>query len=393
MTQSLRVAVFTFVVSFALLLVRETGHCARPDAKLVVRIEKASVTRKGDRIVIQATGMGRTAAAIRGGGQLLPRGQKHEPKDGLLEYDLYYVPPRDYSGDKLKAVKASFVESNVPPGVKGVRIYAEFNERNAMLPELKVRGRKPKEGFVATEEQLAVRKKEPAVTEERPKPKKEEVASRTEVQEKKSSSRSWNPFHRKPAPTPQPTPALARSKKPEPTPKKEEIARAKREPTSTPMPEKPKRKRGLLSWNPFHREAAPAPRTEIVVETKRPAPSGQKPEVPPVPAPKKQEIALERETPPPQIKKKSRGWNLNPFHRKRTEPEVNAVPPPPPQKPAPTPKREVTTVKKTEPAPKTEETPPKKEEVKKKKKKRWEDLNPLNWNPFKHKSPEPETER
>ena len=126
----------------------------------MVRIETASVTRKGDRIVIQAIGMGRTAATIRGGGQLLPRGQKHEPnKDGLLEYDLYYVPPRDYSGDKLKTVKASLVESNVPPGVKGVRIYAEFNERNAMLPESKVRGRKPKEGFVATEEQLAVRKK------------------------------------------------------------------------------------------------------------------------------------------------------------------------------------------------------------------------------------------
>jgi hypothetical protein len=394
MTISLRATVLAFLVSIALFSTREAGIGAKADAKIVVRIETASATRKGDRIVINVVGMGRTGAMVRGGGQLLRRGQKHEPnKDGLLEYELHYVPPPNYSGDKLKSVKASLVETNVPPGVKGVRIYAEYNERNAMLPESKVKERvRKKEEFLGTDEQLAVRKKEAAPVEERPKPKKEEAAaSRPVVEEKK---RGWNPFRRKPAPTPQPTPVVARARKPEPTPKKEEITRAKKEAPPPKQEEPPKKKRGLLSWNPFRRQAAPTPRTEIVVETKRPEPPRKKPEVTPVPAPQRQASTIEQETPPPQIEKKKRGWNLNPFRRKSAEPDVTAVPPPPPPlpppKPEPTLKKEATAPKKTELAPRTEETPPKKEEVKKKKKKRWQDLNPLNWNPFKRKAAEPE---
>jgi hypothetical protein len=393
MTISLRATVLAFFVSIALFSTREMGIAAKADSKLVVRIETAKAVRKGGKIVIQVTGMGRTPAIVRGGGQLLHRGQKHEPnKDGLLEYDLNYVPPANYSGDALKPVKASLVESNIPPGVRGVRIYAEFNERDVMFPESQVKAGKPKkEEFLGTGEPT-VSKKEPAVTDEKPKPKKQEEMSRTVVEEKKSRGWNLNPFHRKPKPTPppQPTPVSARLKKPIPVPPRQEIAQKKKELPAAA--EEPKKKSRGWNLNPFHRRTAPAPRTEIVVETKRPAPPRQKPEVTPIPAPKKQEAALERETPPPQTKKKSRGWNLNPFHRRPAEPEVNAVAPPP-QKPAPTPTREVTTLKKPEPPAATESTPPKKENVKKKKKKRWEDLNPLNWNPFKHKAPEPETER
>ncbi len=385
MTPFLKAVAFAFLLSLTLFLTRETGLGARADSKLVVRIETATATLKGGRIVIHVVGMGRTSAMIRGGGELLRHGQSTEPnKDGLLEYDLYYVPPRDYSGDKLKPVKASLVVSNVPPGVKGVRLYAEFNEINAMLPESKVKERRAKKNQSAIiEEEPVATKKEPAAAEERPKPKKEGAAAQAEVQPKKSRGWNLNPFHRKPkpTPTPQPTPAVSRIKKPQPTPapKKEEMARVMK----TPTPEKPKKKKGLFGWSPFHHEATPAPQTETAApEPKKPESTHRKPEASQTPVPKIEELGP-TETPAPKARKK-RGWNLNPFHR-----QPKATPTPTPQ---PTPA--VSRIKKPEPTstPKKEETPPKKEEKKKKPKKKWENLNPLHWNPFKHPTPEPTPE-
>ncbi|MEY2530024.1 MAG: hypothetical protein QOI96_109 [Verrucomicrobiota bacterium] len=289
---SLKATTFAFLVSFALLCTPETGICAKPDSKIVVRIDDVSATRKGGGLVIHVVGMGRTPAKLGGHGQLLRRKQSQQSnKDGLLEYDLYFTPPPNYSGYTLKPVKASLNESSVPPDVKGVRIYAELNEMNAMLPEPKRQKRAPKkeetiqekkepapkkEESLPKKEQPAPRKKEPAVTTERAAPRKEEAAPKKEANEEKKKSRSWrwNPFHRKPAAAPQASTPPPEPKKPGATPKKEEVTREKKESEpkkeeaskkeeqvtkkeeTAPKKEETKKKSRWRLWNPFRRKAA-----------------------------------------------------------------------------------------------------------------------------------------
>ena len=132
----------------------------------------------------------------------------------------------------------------------------------------------------------------------------------------------------------------------------------------------------------------------VVEEWQKPEAPRKKQEVTRVAAPKIEESAVAKGNAGAEDQEKESRLEFESVPSQTAEPEVNAVPPPP-QKPEPTPRRK-RQPRKTEPAPeapKKEEAPPKKEEVKKKKKSRWGALNPLNWNPFKHKSTEPEPER
>ena len=104
----------------------------------MTRVEDVTARLKGKKLTIQVHGMASTPAFMGVGAHLLPRNGKHElNKDGLLEYDFYYKSPGNYSGDKLKPVKATLKETSVPPGVKGVRVFGEFNDITGLLPEPK----------------------------------------------------------------------------------------------------------------------------------------------------------------------------------------------------------------------------------------------------------------
>lgn len=128
-------AVCPLVLFLALFAIPETGMCGRRDSKLVTRIETASVVMKHGRLAIRVAGMATAPGMSAGSGRLVRHNQNHQPnKDGLLEYDLLYNAPADYSGFKLKPVRASLKESSVPPGVQGVRIFAEFNHLDAKPP-------------------------------------------------------------------------------------------------------------------------------------------------------------------------------------------------------------------------------------------------------------------
>src|ERR1035441_9753725 len=272
------------------------------------------------------------------GGQLLKRGQKLN-QDGLLEYELVFNPPqKTYSGDTLKQVKVTFKDSSVPAGTKGVRIYAEYNEMNAMLPEPKPEpATKKKEPVVVKKEESIVAKKEKPVA------KKEEIAPKKE--EQGATSQWWNPFHHKPA-TPQvnaPPPEAPKKqelvlKKKEPVVKKEEPVIAKKEkPTlkqeaTTPKTEEKKSQ----WWNPFHRKPTPSPvntmppepkkqepalkKNELVVKKENPIVVKEKPTLKQEElAPKKQEMLT-----PKTEEKKSQWWN--PFHHKPAASPANATP-------------------------------------------------------------------
>jgi hypothetical protein len=414
---SMRSLVFVFFVLFTLLLAPEAGLCASPNAKLVVRIETVSATLKGGALVVHVVGMGRTPAIMKVPGQLQRRGQKQQPnKDGLMEYELYYVPPANYSGDALKPVKATLRESNIPPGTKGVMIYGEFNEKSVMLPTQKekpARTKKKEEGFTEqTPKQEPPPKPEPKI--EAPK-KQEQVVKKQEATPKKpdvtvekKESRGWNlnPFHHKPTPTPSPVLKKIPPAKPAPVavkekePKKEEQVIKKEE--TVPKKEEAKKKTSSWNLNPFRRKLTPAPEISTPApESKKPGPVVQQERITKKKEPEPvQKPALKKEQtkPRPEEKKKeSRGWNLNPFHRKarsapegsppvpelrKPEPAAKKEQPPQPEspKPKPTAKKEEQVTKKEEPAAKKEEA---------KKKSRWKALNPLNWNPFGHKSTEP----
>src|ERR1017187_2756220 len=372
---SMKATLFAFFISLAIFLTPEMGLCATQGTKIVTRIDTVTAVMKGGTLTVHVEGMASTPSLR--GGQLLKRGQKLN-QDGLLEYELVFNPPqKTYSGDTLKQVKVTFKDSSVPAGTKGVRIYAEYKEMNAMLPEPKPEpATKKKEPVVVKKEESIVAKKEKPVA------KKEEIAPKKE--EQGATSQWWNPFHHKPA-TPQvnapPPPAPKKQelvlKKKEPVVKKEEPVIAKKEkPTlkqeaTTPKTEEKKSQ----WWNPFHRKPTPSPVNTMPPEPKKKEnPIGVKEK----PTLKQEELAPKKqETLTPKTEEKKSQW-WNPFHHKPAASPANATPLEPKKEELATKKKEPA-VTKEKPAPKKEEVAPKKEETKKKS--HW------YWNPF-HRKPD-----
>ena len=121
----------------------EALFSASRQQRLVARVDTATVVLKGKALAIRAIGMGRTPTALGRGGWLVPRQPGVLNKDRLLEYEMVFAGDPSYAGFKLKPVKASHRERSVPAGVRGVRIFSEFNEKDALLPEAK-----PKKSFM-----------------------------------------------------------------------------------------------------------------------------------------------------------------------------------------------------------------------------------------------------
>lgn len=137
--------IFVIVIALALFLTCETGMGAKPELKKVTRIENVTAVMKGRTVVVHADGMAATSSLLPVGGKLLPHSAEHQPnKEGLLEYDLCFSPPQQNPKDKLKPVKASLKESSIPADIKGVRIFAEFNQMDRLFSEPKQKKSKKK---------------------------------------------------------------------------------------------------------------------------------------------------------------------------------------------------------------------------------------------------------
>ncbi|MEY2440055.1 MAG: hypothetical protein QOI34_1440 [Verrucomicrobiota bacterium] len=134
----MRTSLCVFVVSVMCCWAAETALCSRAESAIVTRIDTVTVEMKHGKLTIRVAGMARTPSAFGRAGKLRRRNQDLQTnKEGLLEYDLVFNRPQNYSGFTLKPVNASLKESRVPAGVKGVRIFAEFNQVDEMLPEPK----------------------------------------------------------------------------------------------------------------------------------------------------------------------------------------------------------------------------------------------------------------
>jgi hypothetical protein len=106
--------------------------------KIVTRVDTAKVMLKHRTLVITATGMGRTPTAMGRGGKLVRRNSDRPlNKDGLVEYELVFFAVPNYSGFKMKPIKATLSDRSVPEGVKGARVFGEYNQVDAMIPAAK----------------------------------------------------------------------------------------------------------------------------------------------------------------------------------------------------------------------------------------------------------------
>ena len=108
------------------------------EQKLVTRVDDAIVKFKHKTLTVTALGMGRTPTPMGRGGKLVRRNADHPVnKDGLVEYDLVFYAVPNYTGFKMKPIKATITDRSVPDGVKGARIFGEYNSFDALLPEPK----------------------------------------------------------------------------------------------------------------------------------------------------------------------------------------------------------------------------------------------------------------
>ena len=136
---------------------------------------------------------------------------------------------------------------------------------------------KKKEPVVKKEEPIVAKKEKPTLKQEELAPKKPEVVLKKE--EKTKHGWNWNPFHRKPAASPvnAPPPTATKKeapvlKKKEPVVKKEELVVTKKEKPVAKNEEVEKKKKKSRGWNlnPFHRKPAASPTTAMPPEPKKP---------------------------------------------------------------------------------------------------------------------------
>ncbi len=131
----MKVTLFVFIFALTFFLTREIAFCKKPELKKVTRIETVTVVKKGRKLVVRADGMAPTTMRLIGdNGELVRRSPEHQLNaEGLLEYDLCYVPPRKDRKDKFESVRGTLTENSVPEGVKGALVYAEFNQLKGLI--------------------------------------------------------------------------------------------------------------------------------------------------------------------------------------------------------------------------------------------------------------------
>ena len=105
--------------------------------QLATRVDDVIVALKHGTLTVTAVGMGRTPSGMNRAARLVYRGAgRTVNKEGLLEYNLVFNGVPGCSGFKLKPVRAKLKERNLPPGVKGVRVFGEFNQLDGTPPEV-----------------------------------------------------------------------------------------------------------------------------------------------------------------------------------------------------------------------------------------------------------------
>jgi hypothetical protein len=133
-------AIIGWGICLVLLGTVEVALSATREQRIVTRVDTVTVVLKHRTLVIAVTGTTRTPTAMGRRGKLLRRNSDRPlDKDGLVEYELVFNAVPNYSGFKMKPIKASLKDRSAPEGVKGVRVFSEYNQVDGLLPEPKKR--------------------------------------------------------------------------------------------------------------------------------------------------------------------------------------------------------------------------------------------------------------
>ncbi len=97
----------------------------------VKSVSLALLQSKPPQLAITATGSVPTTGYT--DPQLVPYLYTVPPSDGIYDFDLVATPPGGIAGDVVLPVVATFVMEQIPTGLKGVRVHASSNEKDARL--------------------------------------------------------------------------------------------------------------------------------------------------------------------------------------------------------------------------------------------------------------------
>jgi len=98
---------------------------------LIKKLSLAILKKNPPILHIQAEGQTRTSGYTKV--RLTPRVYVKPPADGIYEFDFNANPPTKKSLDVLTDVKASYDWDNFPKTLKGIKVYAETNDKTAKL--------------------------------------------------------------------------------------------------------------------------------------------------------------------------------------------------------------------------------------------------------------------
>jgi hypothetical protein len=143
----MKTTALALVFALMFFLMPESAFCEKPEMKKVTRIETVTVVKKGKKLVVTADGMAPTTMRmLTNNGELVRRSAEHQPnKDGLLEYDLLFAPPKKaVKENKMESVRGTLTETSFPDSVKGALVYSEFNQLKGLIAPPKSK-KKPKE--------------------------------------------------------------------------------------------------------------------------------------------------------------------------------------------------------------------------------------------------------
>ena len=131
--------VFPFIAILGCMVMTSSIGAAKPTKKQnhmekITQVDSVSVTyikTNPPQLKIEANGMAATPNWTKP--TLVPRVYIQPPPDGIYDYDFEAIPPDGMTIQVLTPISAELVLTEIPKGMKGVRVHAKTNSKEAKL--------------------------------------------------------------------------------------------------------------------------------------------------------------------------------------------------------------------------------------------------------------------
>lgn len=106
----------------------------QPAAKLIAEITDVQLAVSESKpLQLTITAEGNTSSADWSNPELVPFVYVAPPQDGIYDFDFNAVPPEGNSATVITPIKATYQLNPLPDTLKGVRIHAQQNSKEAIL--------------------------------------------------------------------------------------------------------------------------------------------------------------------------------------------------------------------------------------------------------------------